>query len=144
MGLKKETGPGKRIPPTSKLQDLSSKVFKDGRGIDSCFRTDPNIVLGPILQITVNTANRELEKRAMLVLEARCISCMFVHLETSLGAPGSKLLLLLGSRARAACGLSFTARSSRGCHCVFPGLVFGYLRSTRVQHQRHCWRCHER
>ena len=70
VGLKIETSPGKRVSPTRKFQDLSSKVFKNGRGIDSCLRTDTNVVLGPILQVTVNTANWELKIRSILVLSA--------------------------------------------------------------------------
>lgn len=74
-----ETSPRKRVPPTRKLQDLSSEVFKDGRGIDSCLCTDTNVMLGPVLQVTMNTANWELKVRARLAL---CSDAFPVRLST--------------------------------------------------------------
>jgi len=46
---------------TCELQYLGSQVLQNGGCIDSCFCADADIMLGSLLQITVDTSDRELE-----------------------------------------------------------------------------------
>ena len=45
----------------SQLQNLSSQVLQDGSGVHSCSGTNTAICLSPLLQLTVDTSNRELK-----------------------------------------------------------------------------------
>src|SRR5690242_1704224 len=45
----------------SELQNLSGQVLQDGSRVDCCSGTNTPICLGPLLQLTVDTANRELK-----------------------------------------------------------------------------------
>ncbi len=48
---------------TGKLQDLGGKVLKDRGGVDGSFCTYADVVLRAPLEVSVNTANRELFKQ---------------------------------------------------------------------------------
>jgi hypothetical protein len=45
----------------SQLQNLGSQVLQDGSGVDGCGGTNATICLSPLLQLTVDTPNRELK-----------------------------------------------------------------------------------
>lgn len=45
---------------TGEFEDFCGKVFKDGRGVYRSFRAYADIMLRLLLEITVDTTNREL------------------------------------------------------------------------------------
>lgn len=46
---------------TCELENLGGKVFENGRGVDGSLGTDADVVLGSVLQVTVDTTDGELE-----------------------------------------------------------------------------------
>ncbi|CAN6309399.1 unnamed protein product [Urochloa humidicola] len=45
----------------SQLQNLGCQVLQDGSRVDCCSGTNTTVCLGPLLQLAVDTANRELK-----------------------------------------------------------------------------------